>query len=184
MAVATPGAPNDECGPGPGTLLLTEVDVAMPDRVELHNPGADAVDLEGWFIYWVTPTEDGYTELPSFTLDPGAYVYMVDDVPNPMTPAYVDGQGVIHIQNINWAEDEAGACYLFSPLGSVGVDFVRWGSADFVPALPDTWEDTPDLLSPIPTGSTLGRSSLTDTNTAADWCLMPATLGDANNPCN
>ena len=102
MTPATQGDPNDECGPGPGALLLTEVDVAMPDRVEIYNPGADAVDLEGWFLYWVTPTEDGYTELPTFTLEPGAYAYMVDDVANPMTPAYVDGQGVIHIRNINW----------------------------------------------------------------------------------
>lgn len=183
MALATPNAGNDKCGPRPGALLITEIDGDRPDRVELYNPGAEPVDLEGWSLLWGYTDYAGRSDLPSFALQPGAYVEIVDDAENPMQGPYVEN-GIIHVRNIDWTLEESGACALMSPIGDVGVDFVRWGQSEFSAPLPDVWTDAPDALGLLPASASLGRAALSDTDTAADWCVMPFTLGEANDSCS
>ncbi len=181
------GLPNEPCPviPPPGTLLITEVDTGQPiDRVELYNNSGADVDLEGFALlssyqWW------GTTYLPTFILAPGAYVAIIDDCnqgPGSTCPQ-VDNQG-IHVENINWASDAGGFCALVDSFAFNGVDFVRWGGDTNDPPAPDQWTDGADPPPAMPNGTAIGRSSLVDTNSGDDWCVMSVdTFGAANASC-
>lgn len=177
----TPASPNEanlECGPGPGYLLITEIDAGQPDRIEIYNPQDHPVDLDDWVFAWGHQDTRGESELPSFELGPGEYVEVVDD--SWFGPHVEDG--VIHVRNMDFNLVEAGACGLVFPSGA-GIDFVRWGGSDMAAPLPDEWRDQPGPIGAIPDGSSLGRSSLSDSDTASDWCFMPKTIGEPNAGC-
>ncbi len=182
----TPGAANGACLTNthpPGTLLITEVlDEGQTDHVELYNAGNAAVDLDGFILYVIyTAQQADWVPLPAFSLAGNAYVEIVDDAGN--NPASVDTNGVIHTPNLNIAT-ASGSIRLLEPDLEEGVDFVRWGGSTYDPVAPDTWADTPSALPAMTQGESLGRSSLTDTDTAADWCNQTPTLGVANASCN
>ncbi|MDY0000605.1 MAG: lamin tail domain-containing protein [Polyangia bacterium] len=183
-APASRGAANNEChqAADPGAILITEVHDAQPtDRVELYNPGASAINLAGFLLY--ATNGSGTTQaLPSFVLGPGQYVAVIDD--STVGP-WVDGPD-IHVGNLNIAP-AAGVVILMDAATNAGVDFVRWGTIAVDPVAPDTWADTPAAIGSFPTNPptprSLGRQSLTDTNTAGDFCYMEVTVGSANTAC-
>lgn len=185
-AAQTPGAANSgTCLTNdypPGSVLISEIqDDGQLDRVELYNPTTSSVDLTGWILFVIYTNQSwSWEELPAFILAGGAYVEIVDDASG---GAYVDSNDVIHLPNLNIAES-SGSVRLLEPTFEEGVDFVRWGGNAYGPTPPDTWADQPAPLPAISQGDSLGRSSLTDTDTAADWCLMSPSLGSANNACN
>ena len=188
VAVDTPRAVNGACINlyQPQDLLITEIDVGTsntPDRVEVYNPGPNAVDLETWVLYWTsnsTGQTQGGTYLPSYVLQPGNYVVIIDNAGG--GGPYVDPAG-IHIYNINWSNTLNGSCYLWDPIWT-GIDFVRWGGNNSPPQPPDQWADTPAPLGLVPLNQTLGRRNLTDNDVAGDWCILQTpSLGSANGAC-
>jgi hypothetical protein len=171
--------------PPPGTVLITEVDTGQPiDRVELYNNSNGPVDLQDYALAWDYGW-NGTIYLPSFTLAGGAYVVIIDDCqagPGQTGPT-VDPQG-IHVTNINWASDAAGFCALVDAFSYSGVDFVRWGGSQEDPVAPDVWSDGAGMPPAMPNGTVIGRSSLTDTDSGDDWCvLQAASFGAANGAC-
>jgi cysteine-rich repeat protein len=181
VARITDTQPNGAClDPAAGsTVLITEIDISSPDALEVHNVGPGAVDLEGWTVYFYDDDgpETGGSSLPSYVLAAGDYVEIVEGVPAG-SPAIVNGDQ-IRIHNISWTPPDAGGCGLVDPAGN-GRDFVRWGQSAALPWTPDLFTDQPSQA-PMP-GATynLARANLTDTDTAADWCLQLPTLGSPN----
>jgi hypothetical protein len=189
----TRGAANSGClvpGVLPGELLINEIDVGggipnRPDSLELLNAGSSSLELGGLLLLWYSSNAgNGQGALPDYTLGPGELVVIVDDAAwneDPWAEA-----GLIHVRNINWNDTMSGACALLDPALGTGIDFVRWGeNIQTSPLPPDTWDDQGGRLPliPGPDGTTLGRQGATDTNTAADFCLMTQSLGAANGVC-
>ncbi len=171
----------------PGAVLITEIDTGQPtDRIELYNNGNADVDLENFAIVWDIPQWGGpdIAWLPTFTLAAGAYVTIIDDCGGPGSNCpEVDSAG-IHVENINWGSDDDGFCMLVDSFSFTGVDFVRWGGETEDPYAPDTWTDGAGAPPVMPNGTVIGRSSLTDTDSGDDWCVMAAeSFGSANGAC-
>jgi len=184
------GTTNEACPviPPPGSVLITEIDTGQPiDRIELYNNSSADVDLEDLAIVWDIPQWGGpdVTWLPPFTLVAGDYVAIIDDcpvVPGQTCPS-VDNAG-IHVENINWGSDTDGMCALVDAFSFAGVDFVRWGGNTEDAFAPDLWSDGSGMPPAMPSGTVIGRSSLTDTDSGDDWCVMQAaTFGAANSTC-
>lgn len=181
------GMSNEPCPviPPPGTLLITEIDTGQPiDRIELYNNSNADVDLEGYVLVTGNGWND-VVDLPAFTLAAGAYVAIIDDCqggPGSTCPD-VDSVG-IHVENINWASDADGFCALVDAFMFAGVDFVRWGGSAEDAYTPDVWSDGAGMPPAMPNGTVIGRSSLTDTDSGDDWCVMATdTFGTANAAC-
>lgn len=184
-ARATLGQANGACLQNthpPGTLLISELeDQGQLDLVEIYNPTSAPVDLDGFTLVAQYGNTADYEVLPVFTLSPGAYVEVRDDTGG--NPPHADTNGVIHIPNLDLV-GSAGALWLLEPELGEGVDFVRWGSSQSDPASPDDWTSPAGAVPGMSNGVSLGRSSLTDTDTAADWCLQAPSFGAANGTCN
>ena len=161
-----------------GTLIITEVNPEAPDRVELYNPGSLAVDLYGWRVkYGGTATR----LLPTFSLGAGQYAAVISDAPDPEAP-FVDGAGV-HVGSMS-IQSQSGAISLLEPQAHSAVDFLRWGLLNSTRPPPLTsWADNPADLPSIVLGQVLGRITLTDTDTAADFCIQLPSLGLPNTGC-
>jgi len=184
VALVTDTQPNGPCmDPLAGaTVLITEIDIGTQDRLELYNAGPGAVDLKGWTVtfYDDDGPETGGSSLPSFVLAAGDYVEVVEGIPSG-SPTTVWGD-VIRIHAIAWSAPDPGGCGLVDPAGN-GRDFVRWGVSNALPWGADLFTDQP-TFAPVPgSTTTLGRRNLTDTNTAADWCIQDPTPGASNGPC-
>lgn len=192
VAEPTPNATNGPCLDPilPGTLLITEVDTGQPDWIEIYNPGPGAVNLLGWAFEWSSNSlinddpQNAWTFLPDHVIGVGQYrVILEDNNMGRWDPGYVDGMGRIRVYSPLWSNTRTGSAHIIEPIYWDGVDFVRWGGSQFNPYSPDTWADTPAALPLIPTGDTLGRRNLTDTNVAGDWCPQNPTQGTANGAC-
>ncbi len=183
VTLSTDGEPNGPClsATTGTTVLITEVDISHPDRVELYNAGPLDVDLQGWTVYYYDDdgSEMGGVSLPSFLLEVGEYVELLDSTTD--APPYVS-TGRIHISPVSWTPPDAGGCGLVDPAGN-GRDFVRWGQSAAVPWAGDSFTDQPSQAPTPGTIYSLGRSSLIDTNTAGDWCRQFPTLGYSNGSC-
>jgi len=169
---------NEPCPVVPEGVLITEIDTGQPiDRIELYNGMNTDVDLDGWYL----AGGGGFTWLPPYTLASGSYVAIIDDCTNNCPT--VDTVG-IHVQNINWASDDAGSCSLLEPVIYAGVDHVRWGGSQTGATPPDSWDDSMGQLPAMPNTVVIGRHTLTDTDTSADWCVMATdSFGSANGAC-
>jgi cysteine-rich repeat protein len=176
---------NDLCiqFPAKGSILINEVDVENPDRIELYNPSTVPIELGNLFLHWTTDHQtlpEDRILLPDYTLTAGDYVVIVDDCPASI-PIYIDAEG-IHIYSIGWTDVNHGSCALETIEG--GVDFVRWGGSPTMPVAPDTWSDSPGPLGNV--SGKLGRDpSIDDDHDAAsDWCMQPGSLGAPNHNCD
>ncbi len=185
VSSASPAATNDTvCVPATpqGTLLITEIQRSGFNsiwHVELHNPGSMAVELDGWALYGASSVAPPIY-LSAFSLAPGAYIEIVDDAPS-ATP-YMDGN-TMHVDDLSgfWTLEYLA---LLAPGDYACVDFVRWGGSNDVPLSLGAWSDTPAPLPNIATGESLGRVGATDTDQAADWCLLQTpNPGAANGVC-
>jgi hypothetical protein len=125
---------------------------------------------------------DATIVLPGYTLNPGEFVVLEDELAQPAPPE-VMGPGLINLhQNISWGEGYPGAVAISDPSGPV--DFVRWVNDQFAPP-GMTWADTPVPLPPlIYPGRTYGRAvDGVDSDQAADWCVQEASSAAANQAC-
>jgi len=183
------GLTNEPCPviPPPRAVLITEVDTGQPiDRVELYNNSNASADLASYALVtdynWNGPV---VTWLPTFALAAGDYVAIIDDCqtgPGQTCPM-VDTAG-IHVENIPWPSNADGFCALVETFSFAGVDFVRWGGNTEDAFPPDLWTDGAGMPPTMPDGTVIGRSSLTDTDSGDDWCVMQtATFGAANAAC-
>ncbi|MBZ0281443.1 MAG: S8 family serine peptidase [Anaerolineae bacterium] len=162
--------------PTVGPVIINEVKLQATQAVELHNPSAAAVNITGWqmLIYSSGGTVEHTYTLPTFTLNAGAYVILWR------------GTGTNNAANLymgnystNWAAGSSGAALLRS--GTLGIDFVRWGSSAVDPAVGENFAgDNP--TSPT-AGKTLGRDpSRIDYDEGTDWTTQNPTLGAVNQP--
>ena len=96
-----------------GSVVITEFmadnisahadgDGQFSDWIELHNPGGESVDLDGWFL-----SDDEAVKIkwrfPAVTLDPGEYLVVFAS--SQAAPDYVDAGGHLHT---NFALDSDG----------------------------------------------------------------------------
>jgi hypothetical protein len=179
LSEATPGAaPSGTCLTPfpPRTLLVTEVAPGNPARIEVFNPGAVAVELDGWRIKNESTTQI----LPGFALGPGQYVAITDDAVVPSEP-FADGTG-LHVGDLT-VRLAAGALSLLEPVAQTAVEFLRWGSSQYRPTPPAGWEDVPANLPAVGAGQSLARGTLVDSDTAGDFCLQAPSIGSANASC-
>jgi cysteine-rich repeat protein len=187
LAVPTPGATNDtlcEQLAGPGGLVINEVAPADGvDRLELLNLTGAPIDLLDWTFATrdATGGEDSQY-LPSVLVPAGGYLLLVGDLGPAEPEPWVDGD-VVHLRDPGWIAGGAGAVLLIESRAFLTVDYVRWGGADYLQLSHFDWSDTPGVLAAPPPGLALGRTGAADTNTAADFCPMPATIGSDNAAC-
>lgn len=166
------GEANNPCFiPAMASILITEINVGQPDIFELYNAGTDPVELRVLVINWSAGGQAGSFSIPSsYVLDAGEYVSIADGL----------GYDIQVYTNINWSSNENGACEIVGD--GYTMDFVRWGGSTIEPTT-GSWADTPDALGMVPNDQSLGRQSLTDSDTAADFCFQNSSFGDANQPC-
>ena len=154
-------------------VLITEVDLGGPDQFELYNAGNTAVNISGWRLTAFTP---GFPSvnliLPTFTLQPGAFVAVSDNTGTSSNTKLFLGI------NILWVNGEGGALSLADSSGA-GKDFVRWGDFNQQPPAGTTFTGSNPISPPF--GKSLARNTAnTDTDSGADWTSQSPTLGDFN----
>lgn len=157
-------------------ILINEVDAGSTDRIELFNPTNAPVNMTGWVVqtFGATTTLDTEFILPTFTLQPGAYVIINENAgTNTATTLFQD-------DNMGFEFSGSGAVRLLNPLRN-GVDFVRWNDSLAVPAPPDIF--TGDVGVPDD-GRNLGRAEGNDDDDIqGDWETQCPTLGGINDRC-
>ena len=157
-------------------IVINEVTPNGADSTELYNPNDFAVDLTGWQYkpYNDTGTPFFTYTLPSFTLEPGAYVILQEGgsaASNTQSRLYMEGA-------TSWNPDSPGAAALIDPSGS-GVDFVRWGSSTVDPPAGTAWSGTDP--EGIPNNQSLGRDVQSkDTDRGEDWSPQVSSFGSQN----
>lgn len=157
-------------------LKITEIDVGDADYVELHNQTAAPIDLAGHILEWTDDTHgSGAVSLPAFTLPPASRVVLREG------SGASDTQNLYIGQNLGWDFDSSGSVALLD-VDSNGLDFARWGGSTQAPPVWTEWVETQILQTPH--GYTvLGRTGSADTNSADDFCLMPASPTADNAAC-
>jgi len=156
-------------------LLLAEVSVDDPsDAFELVNTGTSAVDLTNWVA--VEGPGEAH-RLPPYLLEPGDRVWITEDEDEAERPGRLLWSELA--AELDWAPDEPGSLALRDPLGNP-IDFVRWGGSTDRAEAPDVWLEDEALPAPVVQGLVVVRTSETDTDKAADWCLgRPSPTGSA-----
>lgn len=166
-----------EAGDPAGDVRINELDLWVPDAIELYNAGSQAVDMSEWqlVIYGVNDAVQVEYTFPVFTLSPSSYVVLRGGSgSNTPTDLYLN-------QEISWVNGGDGAVLLLGSQGS-GIDFVRFGGSTVSPSAGAGWSGV-NPLSP-PSGQTLGRSADGhDTDDGSDWCSQTPTLGAAGVGC-
>ena len=158
----------------PPDILINEADPGANDYVELYNAESFAVDLTNY--QFIAKTSGGTTTtftLPSFTLNPGAYVVLHE------TSGTNTATDLFFNSNISWTSTGGGSGALVNTTG-VGIDFFRWGGSSELPPAGTGW--IPGTDPPSYSGSqVLGRDSIsTDTDQGADWTIQDASPGGPN----
>ncbi|MCA8958896.1 MAG: lamin tail domain-containing protein [Planctomycetes bacterium] len=107
------------------SIVIREVDLGVPDRVELRNNGTIVADLTGWTLDGRNGGDPGqiYT-FPTFTLPPGETVVISDEGGTDTTHDLFD-QGAIF--NWEWSNGGTGDLNLIDASGR-NVDYVRFVS--------------------------------------------------------
>ena len=159
----------------PPKIVINEVDVGDPDRVELFNYGSTSVNLTGWSL----KAHGGYSTtfvFPAFTLPAGSYVTL-HETSGINSPAHL-----YFNDSIGWVGDDDGAAELLDNFGS-GVDFVKWDNSPHFPPSGTGWAG-PDPPASTNDGPQLGRNpSGIDTSRGLDWCEQKKSLGAKNTGC-
>ncbi|MFC1477349.1 lamin tail domain-containing protein [candidate division KSB1 bacterium] len=159
-------------------ILINEVDLGIPDGVELFNAGIISVSLNGWKVKTGDSQRIQTFTLPDVTLEPGDYLVCYEGTD-------ADTDSVIFLDtsdagatNINWAGDSYGAVELLDT-GDGSVDYVRWGDYSGMSVSTGFWSG-PNVASP-PATSNIGRDiNSTDTNHGSDFIRQIGSLGRAN----
>jgi hypothetical protein len=169
------------------SVLINEIDHA-PDFIELVNVSGASVDLKEWFLYVSPGQGDDHSILTisttSLVVPDGGYV-VLGETPGP--PAELPA-GVPYVSlplNIPYSIDEFD-CALYDPRGRL-IDLVRATALDTEvvhnhPRAPSGWRDFVGAAVRVSGGDeAIGRHSLVDTDTGADWrSVFTRTMGSAN----
>ncbi len=165
---------NFNCSTPVVDLKINEIQIGTVNGLEIYNADSNPVDLSGWTVEWTDTTPDsGSIVLPSFTLNPGAYVEILEG------SGSNDGDTIYAGSLINWTDITGGSCALLEPASS-GIDFVRWGGSSEVAPVGTSWYQSSTV--PVPDSfNNLGRNdSSTDTDHGDDWCLIAPSLTTVN----
>ena len=168
-------------------LLITEVDLAASDGVELANLTAFPLDLAGWRVYfydWSTwPAPSQTFDFPSGSVAaPGGIITLTDTGTAPGSyPSFVTEQ------NISWfneATNNQVAVLVVDPAGQAADFFcaVEVDPAEILLPLPipaSQWSGS--SAAPNTTASlTYQRIGSVDHNNVSDWQLTGASMGSTN----
>ncbi len=159
-------------------VLINEIDLGVPDAIELYNDGATAFNLNGWLLTTGDDVRVQTFTLPAYTLQPGAFVVLIEGTDPPSEGTLFLGLSDKEYTNINWSNSTAGAVKLEKVAGSTA-DFVQWAEYTAIPSSPAQWTgNDPDLP---PSGMNFGRDiHMTDTNDGADIIPQLGSLGRSN----
>lgn len=170
------------------TVVVSELDTGVGDRVEFQNVSGLTVDLSGWQmsvydgVRWPAPVTT--VTIPAGTLCPPGGVFSLSDT-NPAPgqfPNFYTGT------NVNWT---------FAPLNNPIVALLRDAAGDVVDIVCAGTADPAQITVPrtIPAGEWTGlpvfavvpnaffylhRAGGADSNNASDWTNGPPSFGDAN----
>ncbi len=168
---ATLGGRNQRC------LIISEVFYGDPDQIELFNGSSAAVTLTGYdLLVYDTPAFLDITfTFPTFTLQPGAYVTLIEGTgTNTSTTLYMTSTTTFI---------SSGGAVFLRDSGDVAVDFMRWGSSSV--AVPAGTGFAGEVM-PVPAvsqGSIARQANMQDNDRTSDWCGQLSTLGRVNNSC-
>ncbi len=165
---------NFDCSSTVTNLKINEIHIDTVNGLEIYNADSIPVDLSGWTIEWTdTAPDSGSFVLPAFTLNPGAYVEILEG------SGSNDGDTIFAGSLINWTDTNGGSCGLLEP-GTTGVDFVRWGGSVVNPPAGTAWFESTTPQTPS-SGNNLGRDDAgTDTDHGDDWCIILPSMTAAN----
>jgi len=157
-------------------VVINEVDLAEPDRVELYNATGMPVQLKDWTLEcWVGASPampDVVWTLPEAVILPWEYLALDEG-------AGADTWNYLYLNAAcGWGDttSDPGAAILKNALGQE-VDFVRWNGSNTVPTLPQQWSEA----APISCADAVGRTSEAfDRNLAEDWCEQAESIGLVN----
>ena len=158
-------------------IHLNEMDTGALDSIELYNGESSAISLDGWHFlgYNMAGVLDVNYIIPTgFTLAAGDYVMLWE------------GSGVDDANNLYMNDDLRwnlqGGSAILTESHSIGIDFVRYGSASLAAPYGLTWTGSNPA---VPASyNDLGRSaSSVDTDDGSDWCEQMPTLGSQNFGC-
>lgn len=173
IVAATVGSPTD--------IKLNEVDFGDPDRIEIINKGAGAVDLSGWRIQVIYEAPVGTGHIITFTLPPGVV----------LPPSTGNNDGILETYEAygTWLSQWEAGWGFFIPVTSAvpgaasivdrnfqSIDYMNWNNPAFPNEPPGTVWTGGGLTAA--TNENFSRSmSAPDTNGDADWCTIAAGAG-------
>ncbi|MBN2475542.1 MAG: lamin tail domain-containing protein [Pirellulales bacterium] len=166
------------------TIVISEVSVSSPDRVEFTNVSGVAIDLSQWQVVLYDRASQtsplSVFAIPADTMCPAGDVFLVcqKGVAPGTYPSFYTGD------EISWREDESAGVLLLDAAGRV-VDFMAAAAlnpaqiSDPLNIVPDHWQggQVPALASDAVSYQRIG---IEDHDTADDWTARNPTLGIVN----
>jgi len=168
----------------PSTVVITELDVGLPDQIEIQNVSDQTVNTSGWRVAFNDPSSSNINTAHSF----------VWNFADPLTAGQVlsVADNTNGLGNIQWSNSGPGWVLLYDNSGAVR-DFVVWGYSEAEIASFDVTVNGNNIVAAeLPWSGasvdgnggadlTLVRSGSSDSNTAADFAFGSAdTLGSVN----
>lgn len=159
-------------------IVINEVDLSIPDAIEILNTGNTMVILAGWTIRAGDNIRVQNFLLPIIEILPGEYLLFLEGNGFSVDTVQFLGTSIQGFTNINWSNSTAGAVELLDRDGQT-VDYIAWGNYPDMNTSPLNWSG-PSF--PIPSsGSSVGRDiHSTDTNTTKDIIPLINTPGRKN----
>ncbi|MFC1554744.1 lamin tail domain-containing protein, partial [candidate division KSB1 bacterium] len=161
-------------------IVINEIDLGVPDAVEIYNAGLESVNLSGWKIKTGDNLRILNFNLPSLVISPGEYILFVESSAfSGYVSSYDLGTSAEGRENINWSRSTAGAVEIIDPSNNIS-DHIEWENYEPMITSETNWSGGTVYLPH--SGSTLGRDiNSTDTNSALDIIPLIGTLGSINN---
>ena len=159
-------------------IVINEVDLSIPDAIEILNTGNTIVNLTGWVIRTGDNNRVQRFLLPETEIFPGEYLLFLEGNSPPVDTARFLGLSLEGFTNINWSNSTAGAVELLDRDG-LTVDYIEWGDYPEMNTGFLNWSG-PSIPIPPP-GSSAGRDiNSTDTNSTEDIIPLINTPGRRN----
>lgn len=173
-----------------GGFLITEFDISTPDRLELTNTGASAIDVTGWSValsnvYGNINAVNPIVKVLSGSLAPGQRI------------TYSDQSGASDYwgNNFQWNPGSfpgfTGWALILDATGQIR-DFValNWQAANiqgmnitvngFPVTIGQEWAGNGIDISTVPAGTSISRKGSSDNNAATDFEIVTSTIGSVN----
>ena len=165
-------------GQSQSNILINEVDLGIPDAIELYNTGSDSVNLNNWLLKAGDNIRVQTFRLTDVIINPGQYLILIEgSEPNSDTIIYL-GLSNVEITNINWSSSTNGAVELLDSNNN-SIDFVMWGPYGNMTTGESNWSGP--VLPVPPSDLNLGRDFYSfDSNVTADFIQQTGSLGGKN----